>query len=191
MYCLTAGAGLRPYRLVSGHQCTEADQMPHVHLSNCTICPEGSSLLFLVVDLPQVRHPAQAAAAPHIHLRGIRVRDCLCSNASHFRSEIRTGRIGSREQLAENAWLVSLECSRGRQWYCVDHLYQIELGFKGKPELRKIGQFSLYACGNGVSLPHVAKHAFGDQMGPNMQKAMLFGSPPHQGLNNCGISPKK
>ena len=61
---------------------------------------------------------------------------------------------------------------------------------QGKPILRKIGRFSLYACGNGVDLPHVAKHAFGDQMGPNMQKAMPFGSPPHQGLKNCGLSQK-
>ena len=33
-----------------------------------------------------------------------------------------------------------------------------------------------------MDLPHVAKHAFGEQMGPNMQKVMPFGSPPHQGL---------
>ena len=44
--------------------------------------------------------------------------------------------------------------------------------------------------GMGVNLPHVAKHAFGDQMGPNVQKAMPFGSPPHQGLKNCGRSQK-
>ena len=41
-----------------------------------------------------------------------------------------------------------------------------------------------------VDLPHVAKHALGDQMGPEMQKAMQFGSPPHQGLRNCGLSQK-
>ena len=28
---------------------------------------------------------------------------------------------------------------------------------------------SPYACGNGVDLPHLAKRAVGDQMGPNMQ----------------------
>ena len=61
---------------------------------------------------------------------------------------------------------------------------------QGKPILRKIGRFSLCACGNGVNLPHVAKHAFGDQMGPNVQKPMPFGSPPHQGLKNCGLSQK-
>ena len=43
------------------------------------------------------------------------------------------------------------------------------------------------ACGNGVDLPHVAKHAFGGQMGPKMQKAMPFGSPHHQGQKNCGL----
>ena len=37
-----------------------------------------------------------------------------------------------------------------------------------------------------MNLPHVAKRAFGDQMGPNMQKAMPPGSPSHQGLKNCG-----
>ena len=54
---------------------------------------------------------------------------------------------------------------------------------EGKTRTSKIGRVSLYACGNGVNLPHVAKHAFGDQMGPNMQKAMPFGSPPQRGLN--------
>ena len=39
-----------------------------------------------------------------------------------------------------------------------------------------------------MNLPNVAKHAFGDQMGPNMQKAMPVGSPPHQGLKSCGLS---
>ena len=42
-----------------------------------------------------------------------------------------------------------------------------------------MSRFSLYACGNGVNLPHVAKHAFGDQMGPNVQKAMPFGGRAH------------
>jgi len=31
-----------------------------------------------------------------------------------------------------------------------------------------------------VDLPHVAKRAFGDEMGTNMQKAMPFGRPPYQ-----------
>ena len=62
-----------------------------------------------------------------------------------------------------------------------DHLHQIQLGFYGKPLFWKIGRFSLYACGNGVNLPHLTEHAFGDQMGTNVQKAMPFGSPPHQG----------
>ena len=38
---------------------------------------------------------------------------------------------------------------------------------------KKVGQFSQYASENGVDLPHVVKHAFGGQLGPNMQKAML------------------
>ena len=62
--------------------------------------------------------------------------------------------------------------------------------FQGKPILLKIGRFSLYACGNGVDLPHLAKRAFRDQIGPNVQKAMLLGSPSHQGLKNCGFSQK-
>ena len=92
-----------------------------------------------------------------------------------------TGRIGSRQQLAENVWLVSMGCSGGVQRYCGVHLYIIQLGFEGKPILLKIGRFSLYACGNGVDLPHLAKRAFRDQIGPNVQKAMLPGSPSHRG----------
>jgi hypothetical protein len=41
-----------------------------------------------------------------------------------------------------------------------------------------------------VNLPHVAKHAFGNQMGTNMQKPMPFDSPPPQGLKNCELSQK-
>ena len=94
-----------------------------------------------------------------------------------------TGRIGSRQQLAENAWLVSLGCSGGTQWPCRVHLLIFQLGFKGKPILLKIGRFSLYACGNGVDLPHLAKRAFRDQIGPNVQKAMLLGSPSQSAEN--------
>jgi hypothetical protein len=39
-----------------------------------------------------------------------------------------------------------------------------------------------------VDLPHLAKRAFCDQIGPNVQEAMLLGSPSHQGLKNCGFS---
>ena len=42
-----------------------------------------------------------------------------------------------------------------------------------------------------MNLPDVAKRAFGDQMGPNVQKPMPCGSPSHQGLKNCGLSKKK
>ena len=101
-----------------------------------------------------------------------------------------TGRIGSRQHLAESVGLVSLGCYGGPQRYCGDHLHLIQCWLQGEPILRKIGRFSIYACGDAVNLPHVAKHAFGDQMGPNMQKAMPFGSPPHQGLKNCGLSQK-
>ena len=38
-------------------------------------------------------------------------------------------------------------------------------------------EFAEYACGNRVDLPHVARRAFGNQMGPNRQKAMPFGTP--------------
>ena len=71
-----------------------------------------------------------------------------------------------------------------------DGLHIIQLGFRGKPILLKNGRFSLYACGNGVDLPHLAKRVFRDQIGPNVQKAMPFGSPSHQGLKNCGFSQK-
>ena len=102
-----------------------------------------------------------------------------------------TGRIGSRQQVAENAWLVSLGCSGGAQRSCGVQLHIIQHGFYGKPILRKIGRFPLCACGNGVDLPHLAKSAFRDQMGPNAHKAMSFGSPPYQGLKNCELSQKK
>jgi len=39
-----------------------------------------------------------------------------------------------------------------------------------------------------VDLPHLAKRAFRDHIGPNVQKAMLLSSPSHQGLKNCGFS---
>ena len=99
-----------------------------------------------------------------------------------------TGRIGSRRHLAENAWLVSLGCSGGAQRPCRVYLHIIQRLLQGKPILLKIGRFSLYACGNGLDLPHLAKRAFRDQIGPNVQKAMLLGSPSHQGLKNCGFS---
>ena len=51
------------------------------------------------------------------------------------------------------------------------------LGSTENPNFEKLADFPLDACGNGVDLPHVAKHAFGDQMGPSVQKAMPFGSP--------------
>ena len=41
-----------------------------------------------------------------------------------------------------------------------------------------------------MDLPHLAKRAFRDQISPNVQKAMLLGSPSHQGLKNCGFSQK-
>ena len=76
---------------------------------------------------------------------------------------------------------MSWGCSGDAQRACGDNLHLIQLGFQGKPMFRKVGRFSLYACGNGVDLPRVAKHAFNEQMGPYVQKAMPFGSPPHQG----------
>ena len=39
-----------------------------------------------------------------------------------------------------------------------------------------------------MNLPHVAKHTFSDQMGPNVQKPMPLGSPSHQGPKNCELS---
>ena len=47
--------------------------------------------------------------------------------------KVGTGRIGSRQQLAENAWLVSLGCSGGAPRSCRAHLHIIQLGFKGNP----------------------------------------------------------
>ena len=41
-----------------------------------------------------------------------------------------------------------------------------------------------------MDLPHLAKRVFRDQIGPNVQKAMLLGSPSHQGLKNCGFPQK-
>ena len=39
-----------------------------------------------------------------------------------------------------------------------------------------------------MDLPHLAKRAFRDQIGPNVQKAMLLGNPSHQELKICGFS---
>ena len=85
---------------------------------------------------------------------------------------------------------MSLGCSGGAQRSCRVHLYIILRWFYGKLILRKIGRFPLCACGNGVDLPHAAKRAFCDQMGPNVQNPMPFGSLPYQGLKNCGLSQK-
>ena len=41
-----------------------------------------------------------------------------------------------------------------------------------------------------MDLPRLAQHAFRDQIGPNVQEAMLFGSPSHQGLKNSKFSHK-
>ena len=48
------------------------------------------------------------------------------------------------------------------------------------PYFKKLADFPVCMWKWGESAPS-AKHAFGDQMGPSVQKAMLFGSPPHQG----------
>ena len=58
----------------------------------------------------------------------------------------------------------------------------------GKTLIFKNWPIFIICMWNGVDLPHVPKHAFGDQMGPNVQKAMPFCNPPHQGLKNCGLS---
>jgi hypothetical protein len=41
-----------------------------------------------------------------------------------------------------------------------------------------------------VDLPHLAKRAFRDQIGPNVQKAMLPGSPSHQRAEKLRIFSK-
>ena len=81
-----------------------------------------------------------------------------------------------------------LGCSGGPRWSYRVHLHIIQLGLQGKTILLKIGRFFLYACENQVDLPHLAKRAFGGQMGPNVQKAMPLGSPPYHGLKNRGFS---
>ena len=59
---------------------------------------------------------------------------------------------------------MSLGRSGGPGRACRVHLHIIQLGFKGKPMLRKMADFpSMHACGDGVDLPHLAKHAFGYQ----------------------------
>ena len=66
-------------------------------------------------------------------------------------------------------------------------IYIIQRWFDGKPILRKIGRFPLCVWKWGGSA-HVAKRAFGDQMGPNVQKPMPLGSPHHQGQKKYGLS---
>ena len=46
---------------------------------------------------------------------------------------ISTWRIGSRQQLVEIVWLVSLGCSGGAQQSCRVHLHIVQLGLNGKP----------------------------------------------------------
>ena len=85
--------------------------------------------------------------------------------------------IGSRQHLAGSILVVSQGCSGGAQRPHGDHIYLIQLEFQGKLEVRKFGPFFLYACGNVVDLPHVAKRAFGDQVGLCEEQDMRFGSP--------------
>ena len=84
-----------------------------------------------------------------------------------------TGRIGSRRHLAEiHGWCPwgVLEVPSGLAGF----IYTLSnVGSTENPYFEKIGRFSLYACGNGVDLPHLAKRAFRDQICPNVQKAML------------------
>jgi hypothetical protein len=62
------------------------------------------------------------------------------------------------------------------------------VGSGENPYFEKFADFPGMHGENGVDLPHRAKRVFRDQIGPNVQKAMLLGSPSHQGLKNCGFS---
>ena len=132
---------------------------------------------------------SMSSASAHLSQSGLNLAS-LCDRGSPPNPNACMLRAKSRCQLAESAWLVSLGCSGGAQRYYGDHLHIFQRWLQGKPILRKIGRFPLCACGDGVNLPHVAKHAFGDQMGPNVQKAMPPGSPSHQGLKNSRVSQK-
>ena len=76
-----------------------------------------------------------------------------------------TGRIGSRQHLEGGVLVVSKGCPGGAQRPHGDHIYPIQLGFRENPYFEKSADFP-YACGNVVDLPHVAKRAFGDKIGP-------------------------
>ena len=85
-------------------------------------------------------HPASFfATKAHTHaFKHTGVHTCICMHKrahTHPRACVQrpTGRIGSRQQVAENVWLVSLGCFGGAQWSCRVHLPIIQRGFKGKP----------------------------------------------------------
>ena len=77
-------------------------------------------------------HEVHARTHAHTHAQN-HASTHLTHARTHTHTQERTGRIGSRQQLAENVWLVSLGCSGGVQRYCGVHLYIIQHGFKGKP----------------------------------------------------------
>ena len=102
-----------------------------------------------------------------------------------------TGRIESRQHLAEGVLVVSWGCSGGAQWPHRDHVLLIQLGLQGSPEVRKFWPIPLYTCGNVVDLPHVTKCAIGGQVGLGGEQDTPLGSPLYHGAKFRGLFPRK
>ena len=103
-------------------------------------------------------------------------------------------RIGSRQHLAKNAWLVSLGCSGGAQRDCGDYLHIIQLWLQGKPILRKNGRFPLYCMPveMGQICPMWPSTPLATKLAPMCQKPCYLAVPLIKDrLENCGISQKK
>ena len=91
------------------------------------------------VVLPSGKRTGTTGAWAHI-IRKAEPRSCVHStkplsrHTAHPRPWVTTtGRIGCRQQLAGNVWLVSLGCSGGAQRSCRVHLHINQLGSRGKP----------------------------------------------------------
>ena len=111
----------------------------------CAVCNLYIMFTHMPIDVPvhsgptRTRHESayvytclHTCLYTYLHIR-------LCTRAYTVFKHACTGRIGSRKQLAEKVWLVSLGCSGGVQRARGDHLHTIQRWLQGKPILRKIG----------------------------------------------------
>ena len=64
------------------------------------------------------------------------------------------------------------------------------LGLMENPNFEKLANFPSMHVEMGWVCPILQSTPFATKLAPMCKKAMLFGSPPHQGLKNCGFSQK-